>query len=48
MVFFNHKYIIMSTVSKADTIVGATMHLAQVIKDSIEPNIKEKSIDQVK
>ena len=46
-VFLKHKYITMPTVSKEDTIIVATMLLAQVIKDEIEPNIGEKRIDQL-
>ena len=39
--------ITMPTVSKADTVVDATMHLAKVLKNKIKWNTREKNIDQL-
>ena len=47
-VCFNHKYITIVAVSKVDTIVAATRHLAQVLWDKLEPNIGEKNIAKLK
>ena len=47
-IFFQHKYITMPTINKADAIVAAATNLGQVLQNKIATNVEENFIKQLK